>query len=190
MISQDLQLVKHFSCFSEVFRFIITALRTACIYYHFHQDLSSTFSKKWSFMAAPHNSARGSSERFCPKIKFGKRRNTLCTRRGCAASVSQLTLATAALYFKFFKLQYWGERSAAVRRRNYAVLPYFHLQYVPPCPAFAVPSRGMFIILKDSTNPGPVPARAVPMRHWASSSLLWDSDPSAVPLRRQAYSCA
>ena len=28
--------------------------------------------------AAPHNSARDSSERFCPKIKFGKRRNTLC----------------------------------------------------------------------------------------------------------------
>ena len=34
-----------FSCFSEVFRFIITALRTACIYYHFRHDLSSTFSK-------------------------------------------------------------------------------------------------------------------------------------------------
>ena len=30
------------------------------------------------FRAAPHNSARDSSERFCPKIKFGKRRNTLC----------------------------------------------------------------------------------------------------------------
>ena len=28
--------------------------------------------------AAPHNSARDSRERFCPKIKFGKRRNTLC----------------------------------------------------------------------------------------------------------------
>ena len=49
-------------------------------------------------MAAPHNSASDSSKRFCPKIKFGKRRNTLCTRKGCAASVSQLTLATAALY--------------------------------------------------------------------------------------------
>jgi len=73
--------------------------------------------------AAPHNSARDGSERFCPKIKFGKRRNTLCTRKGYAASVSQLALATAALYFKFFKLRYWGKRSAAVRRRNYAVLP-------------------------------------------------------------------
>ena len=30
------------------------------------------------FRAAPHNSARDSSERFCSKIKFGKRRNTLC----------------------------------------------------------------------------------------------------------------
>ena len=28
--------------------------------------------------AAPHNSARDSSERFCSKIKFGNRRNTLC----------------------------------------------------------------------------------------------------------------
>ncbi len=28
--------------------------------------------------AAPHNSARDSSERFCSKIKFGKHRNTLC----------------------------------------------------------------------------------------------------------------
>ena len=28
--------------------------------------------------AAPHNSARDISERFCPKIKFEKRRNTLC----------------------------------------------------------------------------------------------------------------
>ena len=92
--------------------------------------------------AAPHNSASDSSERFCPKIKFGKRRNTLCTRkgyaasvgqlcwqrlrytrRGYAASVSQLALATAALYFAFFKLQDWGKRSAAVRRRNCAVLP-------------------------------------------------------------------
>ena len=34
------------------------------------------------------------------------------------------TLATAALYFKFFKLQDWGKRSTAVRRRNYAVLPF------------------------------------------------------------------
>ena len=36
-----------------------------------------------SFRAAPHNSARDSSERFCPKIKFGKRRNT-----GCISSFS------------------------------------------------------------------------------------------------------
>ena len=57
-----------------------------------------------SFKAAPHNSARDISERFCLKIKFGKHRNTLCTRKGYAASVGQLTLATAALYFKFFKL--------------------------------------------------------------------------------------
>ena len=29
------------------------------------------------------------------------------------------------MYFKFFKLQDWGKRSAAVRRRNCAVLPLF-----------------------------------------------------------------
>ena len=75
-------------------------------------------------MVAPHNSARDSSERFCSKIKFGKRRNTVCTRKGYAASVSQLALATAALSFKFFKLQYWDKRSADVRRCNCAVLPY------------------------------------------------------------------
>ena len=50
------------------------------------------------FMAAPHNSARDSSERFCSKIKFENRRNTLCPRKGYAASVSHLALATAALY--------------------------------------------------------------------------------------------
>ena len=32
-------------------------------------------------------------------------------------------LATAALYFKFFKPKYWDKRSADVRRRNCAVLP-------------------------------------------------------------------
>ena len=40
--------------------------------------------------AAPDNLSRGSSERFCSKIRFGERRNTLCTRKGYAASVSQL----------------------------------------------------------------------------------------------------
>ena len=39
------------------------------------------------FKAAPHNSARDSSERFCSKIKFGKRRNT-----GCLSSFSNCNI--------------------------------------------------------------------------------------------------
>ena len=35
-------------------------------------------------------SARAGSERFCSQARFGKWRNTLCTRKGYAASVSQL----------------------------------------------------------------------------------------------------
>ena len=63
--------------------------------YHFTQSAAVCQRRialwvKKIFRAAPHNSARDSSERFCPKIKFGKSRNTVCTRRGYAASVSQL----------------------------------------------------------------------------------------------------
>ncbi len=63
--------------------------------YHFTQSAAVCQRRialwvKKIFRAAPHNSARDCSERFCPKIKFGKSRNTVCTRRGYAASVSQL----------------------------------------------------------------------------------------------------
>ena len=73
--------------------------------------------------ATPHNLTRRLSQDFCPNSKFGKRRNTVCTRKGYAASVSQLTLATAAQYFSFFKLKKWGKKTAETRRRNCAVLP-------------------------------------------------------------------
>ena len=63
------------------------------------------------------------SQDFCPNSKFGKRRNTACTRKGYAASVGQLALATAALYFSFFKLKKWGKKAAETRRHNCAVLP-------------------------------------------------------------------
>ena len=51
--------------------------------YHFTQSAAVCQRRialwvKKIFRAAPHNSARDSSERFCPKIKFGKRRHTLC----------------------------------------------------------------------------------------------------------------
>ena len=73
--------------------------------------------------------ARSPSLDFWLNSKFGKRRNTVCTRKGYAASVSQLTLATAAQYFSFFKLKKWGKKTAAARRHNCAVLPLFY----PPC---------------------------------------------------------
>ena len=73
--------------------------------------------------ATPHNLTRRLSQDFCPNSKFGKRRNTVCTCKGYAASVSQLVLATAAQYFSFFKLKKWGKKTAETRRHNCAVLP-------------------------------------------------------------------
>ena len=69
-------------------------------------------------------SARADSERFCSQARFGKQRNTLCTRKGCAASVSQLALATAALYFLLFKPQHGGKRSAAQPQTISSEFPY------------------------------------------------------------------
>ena len=77
-----------------------------------------------SFMAAPRNSARRHSRRFCARSKFPNRRNPVCTRKGYAASVSQLALATVAQYFPVWKLPSWRKRFAVTRRRNCAVLPY------------------------------------------------------------------
>ena len=48
----------------------------------------------------------------------------MCTRKGYAASVSQLVLATAAQYFPFFKLKKWGKKAAETRSRNCVALPY------------------------------------------------------------------
>ena len=74
--------------------------------------------------ATPHNLARRLSQDFCSNSKFGKWRNTVCTRKGHAASVSQLVLATAAQYFPFFKLKKWGKKTAEARRHNCAGVPY------------------------------------------------------------------
>ena len=38
--------------------------------------------------ATPHNSTSSFDERFFAKPKFEKCRNTVCTRKGCAASVA------------------------------------------------------------------------------------------------------
>ena len=56
-------------------------------------------------MATPHNSARKLSERFCASSKFQKR-------------------GEYCMYFPFLELQKWCKRSAEIRRRNCAVLPY------------------------------------------------------------------
>ncbi len=47
----------------------------------------------------------------------------MCTRKGYAASVSQLALATAALYFPFFKPQTGGKRSAIQPQTIYSEFP-------------------------------------------------------------------
>ena len=47
----------------------------------------------------------------------------MCTRKGYAASVSQLTLATAALYFPLLILHSWGKRSAAQPQTIYSEIP-------------------------------------------------------------------
>ena len=62
-------------------------------------------------------SARTVSERFFGQSRHRKRRNTVCTRKGYAASVSRLMPATAALYFPFPMPKSGRKRSAHSRRR-------------------------------------------------------------------------
>ena len=47
-------------------------------------------------MATPHNSARGFDERFCSKIKFGKRRNTVCISSFSNCKIGAKDLAKTA----------------------------------------------------------------------------------------------
>ena len=47
----------------------------------------------------------------------------MCARKGYAASVSQLTLATAALYFPLLILHSWGKRFAAQPQTIYSEVP-------------------------------------------------------------------
>ena len=61
----------------------------------------------------------------------------MCTRKGYAASVSQLTLATAALYFKLFKLHSRGKRSVENRRR-------FHQRLLKLVRVFRKPEASRF----------------------------------------------
>ena len=48
----------------------------------------------------------------------------MCTRKGYAASVSQLALATAALYFPLLIPHSWGKRSAAQPKTIYSEVPH------------------------------------------------------------------
>ena len=68
-------------------------------------------------------SARADGERFCFQTRFRKWGNTVCTRKGYAASVSQLALATAALYFPFSEPQAGSKRSAAQPQTIYSEFP-------------------------------------------------------------------
>ena len=52
----------------------------------------------------------------------------MCTRKGYAASVSQLALATAALYFKLFKLHSRVKRSVAQPQTIYSEFPYGNIR--------------------------------------------------------------
>ena len=68
-------------------------------------------------------SARADGERFCFQARYGKRGNTLCTRKGYAASVSLLAQATAALYFPLFIPQSGSKRSAVQPQTIYSEFP-------------------------------------------------------------------
>ena len=72
--------------------------------------------------AAPHNSASRSGERFFAKARFEKRRNTLCTRKGHAASV-RLLRRQRLRNISSFSNRRIGGKDPSKRRRNCAVLP-------------------------------------------------------------------
>ena len=67
----------------------------------------------------------------------------MCTRKGYAASVSQLTLATATLYFKLFKLHSRGERSVENRRRFHQRLLKLICQSFSQTRSFALLALGL-----------------------------------------------
>ena len=52
----------------------------------------------------------------------------MCTRKGYAAAVGQLALATAALYFKLFKLHSRVKRSVAQPQTIYSEFPYGNIR--------------------------------------------------------------
>ena len=76
-------------------------------------------------MEALIKSARTVSERFFGQSRYRKGWNTLCTRKGYAASVSRLTPTTAALYFPFSVPKSGRKRSAHSRRRFIQRFPYY-----------------------------------------------------------------
>ena len=76
-------------------------------------------------MEALIKSARTVSERFFGQSRYRKGWNTVCTRKGYAASVSRLTPATAALYFPFSVPKSGRKRSAHSRRRFIQRFPYY-----------------------------------------------------------------
>ena len=75
----------------------------------------------------------------------------MCTRKGYAASVSQLALATAALYFPFFKPQPGSKRFAAQPQTIYSEFPKRNLSVdVLPKPVQVQNPEGVFIVIQYS----------------------------------------
>ena len=63
-------------------------------------------------------SARAGSERFCSQARFGKWRNTVCTRKGHAASVSQLRWQRLR-YISHFSNRRLGAKDPLPSRRRF-----------------------------------------------------------------------
>ena len=66
----------------------------------------------------------------------------MCTRKGYAASVSQLALATAALYFPLLIPHSWGKISAAQPKAICSEFPYSFLSSLPSCHPALLPQTG------------------------------------------------
>ena len=75
------------------------------------------------FREALIQSARTVGERFFVQSRYQKRRNTVCTRKGYAASVSRLVPATAALYFPLFGTEAWAEKIRSQSQTIYSEVP-------------------------------------------------------------------
>ena len=92
--------------------------------------------------AAPHNSARGSSERFCPKIKFGKRRNTLCTRRGVCRIRKPAYAGNGCAIFQVFQTAILGRKIRCCPQTQLCGVALFSSAISTPLPGLCSAKQG------------------------------------------------